>query len=260
MNNIYDLINSHSSVRKFQERDIPEDVLSRIVSAATRASTSGNMQCYSIIVTRSLELRKKLLKPHFNQSMVTEAPVLLTFCADFHRMKRWLEVSQAPQNFDNFMSFMIAAIDAVLASQNAALAAESEGLGLCYMGTTLASCNEIGKILSCPKNVVPVAGFALGYPAEKPQPRERLPLKAIIHEETYRSYSDTEISALYSEKETKGMQRYKSIPELRQKIEELQAKNLAQVYTKAKYTRESHLQYSTAVLDFLKQQNFLEFE
>ena len=187
MNAMYETINSHRSIRSYLEKEIPAEVVERILNAALRASSSGNMQSFSIIVTTDPELKKQLLEPHFNQSMVTAAPALLTFCADFHRMRQWLEISEAPANFDNFMSFMIASIDATLASQNAALAAESEGLGVCYLGTTLASCDRIAKILKCPENVVPVVGFTMGYPAEIPALRDRLPVNAITHRETYQT-------------------------------------------------------------------------
>jgi nitroreductase len=254
--NIYRIIESHRSIRKYKDLPVPEDVLQRILAAATRASSSGNMQAYSVIVTQDPELKQKLFKPHFEQSMVLEAPALLTFCADFHRMRRWLAQNKAPPNFDNFMSFMIGAIDAILASQNAALAAEAEGLGICYMGTTLASCLEIAEILRCPEHVVPVVGFSLGYPGEDPTPRDRLPLKAIVHRETYRAYSGAEIDRVYAEKETRGWERYMSVPELKQKIEDSGVMNLAQVYTTVKYTRESHLEYSRAVLECLSAQGF----
>jgi nitroreductase len=253
----YDLIHSHTSIRSYEKKEIPEAVLGRILGAAIRASSSGNMQAYSIIVTQDPEIKRELLEPHFNQSMVTEAPVLLTFCADFHRMRQWLIASEAPENFDNFMSFMIAGIDATLASQNAALAAEAEGLGICYMGTTLANCDQIAKILKCPENVVPIVGFSMGYPAEKVAPRDRLPNSAIVHRERYENHPLSEIVNFYSEKEKKGFERYLQIPELKQMIEETDSKNLAQVYTKAKYTRESHLGYSKKVLDFIHKQNFM---
>lgn len=260
MNELYNTIHSHASVRSYKNTSIPQDVLTRILSAAAQASTSGNMQCYSIIVTQDLKIKEQLYKPHFEQSMVLEAPALLTFCADFNRMRKWIEVSEAPQNFDNFMSFMIASIDAILASQNAALAAESEGLGICYMGTTLASCDQIARILNCPPNVIPIVGFSMGYPKEKPTKRDRLPLKAIIHNEQYNDYTREEIKEIYKEKETEGFKRYQQIPELFEKIEGLGIKNLAQVYTKAKYTRESHIDYSNTLLNFLKTQNFFQFE
>jgi hypothetical protein len=192
--------------------------------------------------------------------MVTEAPALITFCADFHRMRHWLKMNRAPENFDNFMSFMIAAIDAVLASQNAALAAEAEGLGICYMGTTLASCDQIAKILNCPSHVVPVVGFSLGYANETPALRDRLPLHHIVHRQTYQLPEDEDIRACYREKETAGLRRYQAVPELKKQIEEMGAENLAQIYTKVKYTRDSHLHYSKTVYEFLRAQNFLNFE
>ena len=215
------------------------------------------MQPYSIIVTTDQDLKKELLPHHFNQSMVTEAPVLLTFCSDFHRMRLWLEQNNAKDNFDNFMSFLIGMIDATLASQNVALAAEAEGLGICYMGTTLASNKNISKVLSLPKHVVPVVGFSLGYPDEQPEVRDRLPMDAIIHREHYQEYSKEKIQEIYSKKELDGMNRYRSQPDLKEMIEKSGVKNLAQVYTTLKYTKESHIQYSKDVLQCLEEQGFL---
>jgi hypothetical protein len=153
---------------------------------------------------------------------------------------------------------MIAAIDAVLASQNAALAAEAEGLGICYMGTTLASCDEIGAILKCPSQVVPVVGFSLGYPDEDPLPRDRLPLEAIVHQQHYRDDSPAKIVGHYRLKETAGMARYLETPELRELVQSSGARNLAQVYTRVKYSRESHLKYSKTVLSYLERQGFMQ--
>ena len=181
MKDFYKKLSSHRSIRKYKSAPVPEDVLMRILEAGSRASSSGNMQPYSIIVTTDKTIKKKLLPHHFDQSMVMDAPVLLTFCSDFHRMRLWLKNNNAPENFDNFMSFLIGMIDATLASQNVVLAAEAEGLGICYMGTTLASNKEISEILALPKHVVPVIGFSLGYPDERPELRERLPMNGIIH-------------------------------------------------------------------------------
>lgn len=160
-------------------------------------------------------------------------------------------------NFDNPMSFMIAAIDAILVSQNVALAAESVGLGICYMGTTLANCDKIGDLLSCPSHVVPVVGFSLGYPAEDPEMRDRLPHDLLVHQETYRDRSDEEVLEGYRDRESQGWNRYMSDPELRQRVEGAQVSNLAQVYTKLKYTRESHLGYSETVKKYLRRQGFV---
>jgi hypothetical protein len=215
------------------------------------------MQTYSIIVTRDRALREQLYAPHMEQEMVLDAPVLLTFCADFHRMRRWLRLSDAPDNFDNFMSFMIAAIDATLVSQNVALAAEARGLGICYMGSTLANCDQIGAILKLPPNVVPVVGFSLGYPDENPALRDRLPFSGLVHDETYQDYADEQIKQIYHDREVAGWARYMRYPPLRQMIEESGVENLAQVYTAVKYTRESHQEFSQTVLDYLKAQDFM---
>jgi nitroreductase len=255
--NIFDVIHNHASVRSYKSDPVPEAVLEQILAAASKASTSGNMQAYSIIVTENGEIKKELYGPHFEQPMVLEAPLLLTFCADFNRKRKWLEQNDAPENFDNFMSFMIGAIDAILASQNAALAAEALGLGICYMGTTLASSDKIAKILKCPENVIPVVGFVLGYPNELISCRDRLPNAGIVHRETYRDYSVKEIEDIYAVKEVSGMKRYMDHPELRKSILENDIKNLAQVYTKVKYTQESHKEYSQSILKLLGEMNFM---
>ncbi len=253
-----DGLEAHRSIRAYKPDPVPEDLLEEILTAGIRASSSGNMQTYSILVTRDRALRKELSAPHFHQNMVLDAPVLVTFCADFHRMRRWLEISEAPDNFDNFMSFMIAAIDAVLVSQNVALAAEARGLGICFMGSTLASCDEIGRILELPENVVPVTGFSLGWPDEAPELRDRLPLEGIVHYETYQDYDDERISEIYEERETRGWDRYMAFPELKKKVEEAGVDNLAQLYTTVKYTRDSHQRFSRRVLDYLREQSFME--
>jgi len=258
MNPVIEQLKRHISIRKFKNLPVEQAKIDTVLECALRASSSGNMQAYSIIVTRSEKVRKELYPLHFHQSMVLEAPLLLTFCADFYRMRKWLELSEAPQNFDNYMSFMIASIDAILASAHASIAAESLGLGLCYMGTTLANAHQIGKLLQCPKNVVPVVGFSLGYPDEEISLRDRLPLKHLVHDEKYQEYFSDGISDCYREREEKGMRRYMDSPELRSKIEGSSIKNLAQVYTKLKYTRESHQEYSKNLLNYLKEQNFFE--
>ena len=245
-------MHNHRSIRAYKPDPVPEALLQEILAAGVRASSSGNMQTYSIIVTRDRNLKGQLYKPHMEQSMVLDAPVLLTFCADFNRMRQWLRINEAPDNFDNFMSFMIAAIDATLVSQNVALAAEDRGLG-----STLANCDQIGQILQLPPGVIPVVGFSLGYPDEDPAPRDRLPLDGLVHNETYQDYTDEDIRRIYHNREVDGWARYMSFPRLRQMIEESGVENLAQVYTAVKYTRDSHQEFSQIVLNYLKSQDFM---
>lgn len=254
---VIETIHQHRSIREYKPDPVPDALLTEILQAGVRASSSGNMQTYSIIVTRDRALREQLYEPHMKQRMVLEAPILLTFCADFHRMRLWLKLNDAPDSFDNFMSFMVAAIDATLVSQNVALAAESHGLGICYLGSTLANCDEIGRILRLPDNVVPVVGFSLGYSAENPALRDRLPLAGLVHHETYQDYTDERIAEIYQERDVTGWKRYMSVPRLRKLIEESGVENLAQVYTTVKYTRESHQAFSQTVLDYLATQDFM---
>lgn len=254
--NVIDLIHQHRSIRKYKPDPIPDHILDEILQAGIRTSSSGNMQTYSIIVTRDQSKREKLLEPHFNQSMVLEAPVFLTFCADFNRMRRWLKLCQAPDNFDNFFSFLIAAIDAILVSQTVALAAESHNLGICFLGSTLANAASIGEILNLPKNVVPVTGFSVGYAAEDPPLRDRLPGSGLIHQESYQDYTDQDILDIYHDREDFGWKRYMASSRIKELVKEKGVENLAQLYTVVKYTREDHQSYSRTLLDHLQKQDF----
>jgi len=253
---IIDHIHQHRSIRSYRPDPVSPELLGEILGAGIRASSSGNMQSYSIIVTRDQELKERLLRPHLQQSMVTEAPVLLTFCADFNRMRRWLRLRGAPDNFDNFFSFLIGAIDAILVSQNVALAAEAYDLGICYLGSTLSNCREIGDILRVPEQVLPVVGFTLGYPGENPELRYRLPLQGLFHEDTYQDYTDEEIRDLYQEKEVRGWNRYLKSDRLRRLVDEAGVENLAELYTTVKYTRENYQRISRDILAGLRETGF----
>lgn len=248
---------AHRSIRRYRPDPVPDEVLRRVLGAGIRASSSGNMQAYSVVVTRDRALRERLHAPHMHQDMVLEAPALLTFCADFNRMRRWLALSDAEDGFDDFFAFMVAAIDAVLVAQNVALAAEAEGLGICYLGSTLANCHEIGRILQLPRGVVPVTGFVMGTPAEDPPRRDRLPLDGLVHFETYQDPDDDAVRATYRERETAGWARYMAMPELRARVEAAGVRNLAQIYTTVKYTRADHARFSANVLGYLRAQGFL---
>ncbi len=254
---VLDQIHNHRSIRKFKPDPIPDKILSQILGAGIRTSSSGNMQTYSIIVTSDRSLREQLLNPHKKQQMVVEAPHLLTFCADVNRMHKWLSMNNAPVSFDNFFGFLVAAVDAILASQTTALAAESFDLGICYLGSTLANCDQIGRILNLPKHVVPVVGFALGYPAESPPRRTRIPLTGLVHHEQYRDYSFPEIDRIYQEKETADWERYLRSNRLRKLVKEYQINNLAALYTRIKYPREEYQEISRRILAYLASQGWM---
>ena len=167
-------INTRRSIRKYQDKDVPAELLDRLLAEAARTQTMGNMQLYSVVVTRSPEMKAKLAPAHFNQPMVTEAPVVLTVCADFNRASLWCSQRKAVAGYDNFLSFINAATDALLYTQTFCNLAEEEGLGLCYLGTTVYMPQMIIDALKLPRLVMPVATITLGWPAEQPPLSDRL--------------------------------------------------------------------------------------
>jgi len=239
----------HRTIRKYKDTPIEEELLNKILEAGCRASTTGNMQVYSIIVNRGPEMKEKLSGCHFNQPMVKKAPVVLTFCADFNRFNRWCRLNNADPGYDNFLSFFTAAIDALLVAQNVCLAAESEGLGICYLGTTTYLAGKIIDVLQLPKGVVPVTTVTVGWPDEDPALVDRLPLEAVIHTETYRDYSDEAIARFYSVKE--------QLPENLKFVAENNKRSLAQVFTDVRYKKADNLLFSGMLLEVLKQQGFM---
>jgi nitroreductase len=244
-----DIILNHRSIRKYRNRKISQSLLNEILGAGIRASTTGNMQVYSIIVTRDEERKKQLAPFHFNQPMVTQAPVVLTFCADFNRFNKWCEQRNAQPGYDNFLSFITASIDALLVAQNVCLAAESKGLGICYLGTTTYMADKIIDLLELPKGVVPVTTVTIGYPDEDPPLADRLPLDAVVHYEKYRDYMPKDIDRIYAEKE--------QLEENKGFVAENGKENLAQVYTDVRYKKADNEHFSNVLLDVLKRQGFM---
>lgn len=240
---------NHRSIRKFQEKEIPENILNQILQAASRASTTGNMQVYSIIVSRDPEMKRKVWDFHFRQPMAMQAPVLLTFCADFNRFNQWCRQREAEPGYDNLLSFLTATIDALLAAQNACIAAEANGLGICYLGTTLYNAEKIAEAYACPAGVVPITTVVLGYPEEVPELTDRLPMEGIVHYETYRPFSSEDIDKLYYEKE--------HLPFTEQLLKENQLPNLAQIFTQKRYTKKDNVHFSRLLLDFLQKTGFM---
>jgi nitroreductase len=250
MAEISDILLNRRTIRKYSSEPVDEKLLNEILAMGCRSSTTGNMQVYSIIVTRDEEKKKELAPFHFNQKMVTEAPVLLTFCADFNRFNKWCRLRNAEPGYDNFLSFMTATIDAVLVAQTVCIAAESKGLGICYLGTTIYMAHKIIEALQLPKGVVPVTTVSLGYPDEKPDQVDRLPLKAVIHDEVYRDYTDETIEFYYKEKEARS--------DSQQFVKENNKESLAQVFTDVRYKKSDNIYFSGILLKVLKEQGFIE--
>ena len=242
-------INTRRSIHKYSAKKVSDELLNRLLTEASRTQTMGNMQLYSVVVTRSSEMKAKLAPAHFNQPMVTEAPVVITVCADFNRASEWCRCRKAVPGYDNFLSFMNAATDALLYTQTFCNLAEEEGLGLCFLGTTVYMPQMIIDILNLPRLVMPVATITLGWPDENPNLSDRLPLASFLHSETYHDYSPADIDRYYAEKET--LEENKEFVRINDK------ETLAQVYTDIRYTKKDNEAMSAGMMAALKHQGFI---
>lgn len=242
-------INTRRSIRRYQDKDVDNTLLTRLIKEAERTQTMGNLQLYSVVVTRSEELKTKLAPAHFNQPMVTGAPVVLTFCADYRRTTLWAEQRQATPGYDNPLSFVNAMTDALLFCQTFCNLAEEEGLGCCFLGTTVYQPQSIIDTLQLPELVFPVATITLGWPDENPPLSDRLPVSTIIHEETFHDYSAADIDKTYAYKE--------QLDENKEFVKINNKQTLAQVFTDCRYTKADCEAMSETLLEALRKQKFL---
>lgn len=242
-------IKKRKSIRKYSDKEVSQDLLASLLEEAEHTPTMGNLQLYSVVVTRSAEMKAKLAPAHFNQPMVTSAPVVLTFCADFRRTSLWAENRKAVPGYDNFLSFINAATDTLLYCQTFCNIAEEAGLGTCFLGTTVYMPQMLIDTLQLPKLTFPVATITLGWPDENPAQSDRLPLKAIVHEETYHDYTPQRIDDCYAYKE--------SLPENKHFVEINNKETLAQVFTDLRYTKKDNESMSEGLIKALKAQGFL---
>ncbi len=243
-------IKNRTSIRKYSNRAVSDELLNQLLEEAERTPTMGNLQLYSVVVTRSEEGKKALAPAHFNQPMVTGAPIVLTICADYRRTTIWAENRKANPGYDNILSFMNAATDALLFTQTFTNLAEEAGLGTCFLGTTVYNPKLIIATLKLPKLVMPVATITLGWPDEQPVQSDRLPLRSIIHQETFSDYTTEKIDDFYAEKET--LEENKEFVRINNK------ETLAQVFTDIRYTKKDCEAMSEGFLEALKQQGFLK--
>lgn len=237
------------TIRNYTTQDIPDTLLNELLDIAARASNTGNMQLYSVVVTRDKANKEKLAPAHFNQPMITKAPVVLTFCADANRFVKWAEQRNAVAGFDNFQTFIASTIDAMLFAQSFCTAAEEKGLGICYLGTTAYNADKIIEALTLPRLVVPIVTVTVGYPDGMPEQVERLPLEAVLHRETYTDYTPASIDALYRDKEELDVNK--------QFVRENNKETLAQVFTDVRYTKANNEYFSDVLLKVLKEQGFM---
>ena len=234
--------------RQYANEVISDEIIGQMLTEASHAPTTGNMQLYSVVTTRSQEGKEKLSPAHFNQPSVKGCDVVLTFCADFNRFVHWCEVSGAIPGYDNFQSFMTAVLDVTIFAQQFCTIAEMRGYGCCYLGTTTYNAPQIADALSLPKRVVPVITITLGVPMGDAPKSDRLPLDAILHKEVYQDYTEDQIKRLYAEKEARE--------DSKRFVEENNKQSLAQVFTDVRYTKQANETFSKIYIDFIRNSKF----
>ena len=250
MKDFKDYFLKRRTVRKFLDKKIPDSEIYSIIERAIKAPTCGNMQLYSVVITRDREMKSKLAPYHFNQPAATGADIILTICADFNRFTRWCELSDAKPGYDNFHSFMMAATDAIILAQQIVTIAETDGLGTCYLGTVNYTASQISELLELPDLVVPFASLALGYPEEEGEFSERLETSSIIHEEKYRRDSDEKIIEIFKVKDDAD-----DTPKF---LKENNKTSLAQVFTDVRYSGETNREVSKTFLELLNRKGFMK--
>lgn len=243
-------IQTRRTIRRYTARDVDAALLNRLLTDASRTQTMGNLQLYSVVVTRSVEGKAALAPAHFNQPMVTQAPVVLTICADFRRTSVWARCRQAEPGYDNLLSFLNAATDALLFTQTFSTLAEEAGLGLCFLGTTIYMPQPIIDALKLPQLVFPVATLTVGWPAEEPPLSDRLPVESFVHEESYHDPTPGDIDRFYAAKE--------ALPENIEFVRLNKKQTLAQIFTDIRYTKKDNELMSRGLLETLRKQGFMK--
>jgi FMN reductase (NADPH) len=187
----------HFSVRSYRPDPVPAGLVETVVAAGQRASSSSNLQTYSVVAVADAGKRTRLAELCGNQKQIGQAPVFLAWCADLSRLERICRLRGYQQVAGYVESFLVAAADAVIAMQSAALAAESLGLGICFIGALRNQPEAVIDLLELPPLVFPISGMTLGWPAGEPFIRPRLPLSAVLHWEAYDAGQEMEALAEY---------------------------------------------------------------
>ena len=201
MNEVIESLYRRKSVRAYEDREIPEEMKQLILEAAMQAPSAGCQQLYTILDITDQKLKEALAETCDHQPFIAKAPMVLVFCAD---CKKWydayIEAGCEPRK-PGVGDLMLAVTDTVIAAQNAVTAAESLGIGSCYIGDIMENCEEQRKLLELSDYVFPAAMLVFGWPTKQQKERqkpERCDLKHIVHENTYRSMDGTELRDMFA--------------------------------------------------------------
>lgn len=187
-------LNHRVSVREYTDKQLDDATIETLLNAARRTSTSSNTQTYSFVVVRDQDTKRKLSVLAGDQQHIVDCPAFVAICADLHRLSR-AAAMHGETLVVNLELSLVSIIDAALAGQSLALAAESIGLGIVMIGGMRNQPQEAAELLGLPDNVFVVFGMCLGWPDGTPSQKPRLAPETVIHHEQYRPATDDELSA-----------------------------------------------------------------
>jgi FMN reductase (NADPH) len=180
-------IYQHRSIRAYKPDPVATALIEEIIAAGQRASTSSNLQMFSAVVVTDAQKRNQLATYCGDQAHIRQAPVFIAWCADLNRLSRVCALRNHTHAYEYLENFLVSAVDVAILMQTATLAAESLGLGMCYIGAIRNQPQDVIRLLKLPRLVMPISGMTLGWPADDPIIKPRLAKEAIIHWETYDS-------------------------------------------------------------------------
>ena len=199
--NVYDLMIKRRSARIFKDQKVGKEIINKLLDSANNCPSGGNIQPISIITVQSIEGREKLGKLIGSQPWVKNAPLLMIFCIDFYRIKKWAAISETEFQGEHALShFLIAYADLMCAAQNVVILSESFGLGSVYVGSIQGIIDDVREGFSIPKLVIPMMLLCIGYPESIPDSIPKLKRNIISHDERYRLLNDSEIQKAYEDK------------------------------------------------------------
>lgn len=199
MNETIECLKSHRSIRKFTDQPIDDATLHELIRAGQGAATSSFLQGTTVIQVNRPQVREQITTLAGNQAYITSAPVFLVFCADLRRSSQCCAMHDAEATEGMTEQFIISTVDVALMAQNVVVAAESLGIGICYIGAIRNNPQLTSELLELPRGVYPVFGLCLGYPAQDPEVKPRLPISVVLKQDVYSDHNDTATIGDYDE-------------------------------------------------------------
>ncbi|NQU05309.1 MAG: nitroreductase family protein [Calditrichaeota bacterium] len=253
-NPVIESLLSHRSIRRFKSDTIEPEKLDLILNAGIRAATAGNLQPYSFIVVDDIEKKKELdIAWKGGNIRIVDVPLVIVGMVDLYRISKWFEINDtAPAAINRANNLFISFWDAIIALQNMVIAAESLGLGTCYVGRILSM--DIRELFNTPEYVFPAGMVCIGYPDQNPSLRMRLPLEAVVHRNQYQIPTDEDIKRFFKERDNvwEGVSEKKKI-----KLKEQNIYGIAQALAIQKFSDEIVSERSRGILDNIRKAGFV---